>query len=214
MRQLRMLTIGCLAIGLLTVACTPAGTDRRESAALETNSMQWAKGNYIVNLYDAFGPADERLTHDFGFSALVRYNGKTILFDSGSDADLLKANTEALGIDLRAVDFAVASHAHYDHMNGFDYLLSINPDVEIYFPADHFWGASTKFSVAGAEFVACDEPLEGLHGGPINVIGKQALYCVILRVCTNLGRVEVALNTCILRLNTNRIYFAALVLPQ
>ena len=40
---------------------------------------------------------------------------------------------------------------HYDHINGFDYLLSVNPDVEIHFPADHFWGASTRFSVAGPE---------------------------------------------------------------
>lgn len=40
-------------------------------------------GNHIINLYDAFGPEREVLTHDFGFSALVGYSGKTILFDSG-----------------------------------------------------------------------------------------------------------------------------------
>ena len=113
-------------------------------------------GNFILNLYDAFGPPRDGLTPDFGFSALVRYNGKTILFDSGTNADLLKANTEALGIDLRAIDYAVASHAHFDHINGFDYLLEINPDVKIYFPADHFWGASMQFSVAGPEADVAD----------------------------------------------------------
>jgi 7,8-dihydropterin-6-yl-methyl-4-(beta-D-ribofuranosyl)aminobenzene 5'-phosphate synthase len=139
------------ALAGLAVACAPAEIDRPASVAPEPDSEQWAEGNYIVNLYDAFGSTDDRLTHDFGFSALVRYNGKTILFDSGSDADLLKANTEALGIDLRDVDLAIASHAHFDHINGFDYLLSVNPDVEIHFPADPFWGANMEFSVAGAE---------------------------------------------------------------
>ena len=34
----------------------------------------------ITNLYDAFGHEKEGVTFDWGFSALIRYNGKTILF--------------------------------------------------------------------------------------------------------------------------------------
>jgi 7,8-dihydropterin-6-yl-methyl-4-(beta-D-ribofuranosyl)aminobenzene 5'-phosphate synthase len=135
-----------LAIAAMTVAAGRSSPATPVRAAEQGN-----EGNSIVNLYDAFGPSQAGLTPDFGFSALVRYNGKTILFDSGSNADLLKANTEALGIDLRDVDYAVASHAHFDHINGFDYLLEVNPDIKLYFPADFFWGASTKFSVAGPE---------------------------------------------------------------
>ncbi|MFT5052387.1 MAG: 7,8-dihydropterin-6-yl-methyl-4-(beta-D-ribofuranosyl)aminobenzene 5'-phosphate synthase [Chlamydiales bacterium] len=108
-------------------------------------------GNHIINLYDAFGPPTEGLTHDFGFSALVRYEGLTILFDSGTNADILKSNAAALGIDLADVDLAVASHAHFDHINGFDYLLEVNPDVKIYFPADMFWGMNVEFDLSGAE---------------------------------------------------------------
>jgi len=108
-------------------------------------------GDQIVNLYDAFGPESEDLIQDFGFSALVRYQGKTILFDAGTNADVLKANAEALGVDLAEVDFAVASHAHFDHINGFDYLLEVNPDVKIYFPADMFWGMNVEFDLTGAE---------------------------------------------------------------
>ncbi len=40
------------------------------------------------------------------------------------------------------IDFAVASHSHFDHINGFDYLLEVNPQVKIYFPQDFFWGAN------------------------------------------------------------------------
>ena len=85
-----------LALAALTSGCASSGAA----------SAELPEGNYIVNLYDAFGPEREGLTQDFGFSALVRYEGKTILFDSGTNADILKANTEALGIDLREVDFA------------------------------------------------------------------------------------------------------------
>ena len=111
----------------------------------------WKPGNYVINLYDAFGPKKDGLTHDFGFSAIVRYNNRTILFDSGSNADLLRSNAAALGINLRDIDFAVASHSHFDHINGFDYLIEVNPDVKIYFPKDLFWGANLDFDVTGPE---------------------------------------------------------------
>jgi 7,8-dihydropterin-6-yl-methyl-4-(beta-D-ribofuranosyl)aminobenzene 5'-phosphate synthase len=120
-----------------------------------------------VHLYDAYGPPSEGLTHDFGFSALVRYNGLTILFDSGTNADIFKANVEALGIDLTEVDLAVASHAHFDHINGFDYLLEVHPECPIYFPADMFWGMPAPFDVSGREEDVADSlpPEQRYFGG-------------------------------------------------
>ena len=115
-------------------------------------TVQAPEDNFILNLYDAFGKDLPDLTQDFGFSALIRYNGKTILFDAGTNADILKNNVEALGVDLRDIDFAVASHSHFDHISGFDYLLSINPQVKIYFPNDPFWGAPFPFDAT------CQEP--------------------------------------------------------
>lgn len=106
----------------------------------------------MENLYDAFGPNQQGLQKDFGFSALIRFEGMTILFDAGTNADILAQNAEALGVDLREVDFAVASHAHTDHIGGFDYLLRINPDVKIYFPSDFFGaGGPLEFNIAGQE---------------------------------------------------------------
>jgi 7,8-dihydropterin-6-yl-methyl-4-(beta-D-ribofuranosyl)aminobenzene 5'-phosphate synthase len=108
-------------------------------------------GNYILNLYDAFGPDITGVTQDFGFSALISWNDTLILFDAGANADILKKNIEALGVDLRDVDFAIASHSHFDHINGFDYLLEVNPDVTIYFPNDPFFGAPLTFDVTGLD---------------------------------------------------------------
>lgn len=104
----------------------------------------------ITNLYDAFGK-DTILTKDFGFSCITKYKGKTILFDAGSNADIFKENTTNLGIDLSKVDIVIVSHGHFDHLNGLDYVLKINPKVKIYFPYDIFWGAPVPFDATGQE---------------------------------------------------------------
>lgn len=103
----------------------------------------------ILNLYDSFGKEIAGTQQDFGFSALITYRGKTILFDSGANADLFKKNVQALGVDLEKVDFAIASHDHFDHVNGFDWLLEVNPKVKIYYPNDRWAGAPTTFDLAG-----------------------------------------------------------------
>src|SRR2546430_3007377 len=66
----------------------------------------------ITNLYDAFGKETPGLTQDYGYSVLIQYHGKTILFDSGSNADTFQKNCAALHVDLKKVDFAIASHDH------------------------------------------------------------------------------------------------------
>lgn len=126
-------------------------------------------GNRVLNLFDAFGPKIPGTRQAFGFSALVRYEGKTILFDAGSSADVLEGNARALGVDLSQVDFAVASHSHFDHISGFDYLLSVNPDVKIYFPADIYWGAPFDYDAAGPDPKAAEalpEEQRYFSGGP------------------------------------------------
>jgi 7,8-dihydropterin-6-yl-methyl-4-(beta-D-ribofuranosyl)aminobenzene 5'-phosphate synthase len=112
--------------------------------------------NTIVNLYDAFGDAKEGMIKDFGFSCIVKYKGKTILFDGGTNAEIFKNNVETLKINLSNIDFAIASHSHFDHINGFDYLLKVNPDVKIYFPFDLFWGANIPFDLSGSDSTIVD----------------------------------------------------------
>jgi 7,8-dihydropterin-6-yl-methyl-4-(beta-D-ribofuranosyl)aminobenzene 5'-phosphate synthase len=75
---------------------------------------------------------------DWGFSALIEYGGKRILFDTGNNADIFAHNVEAKGIDLRQLDFAVASHRHGDHTSGLNHLLKVNPAVKIYAPQENF----------------------------------------------------------------------------
>ena len=88
-------------------------------------------------LYDAFGNA-ENLKKDWGFSVLIEYSGKKILFDTGNNAKIFAANVKAMHVDLKDLDFVVISHRHGDHTSGLNYLLQVNPRVKIYAPAESF----------------------------------------------------------------------------
>jgi 7,8-dihydropterin-6-yl-methyl-4-(beta-D-ribofuranosyl)aminobenzene 5'-phosphate synthase len=94
--------------------------------------------NRVTILYDAFGKSPQ-LTKDWGFSALVEYEGKRILFDTGNNAQIFERNLKALKVDLAKLDFVVISHRHADHSSGLNYLLRLNPSVKIYTP-DEPWG--------------------------------------------------------------------------
>ena len=108
------------------------------AAAISTSSV-WAQSGatQITVLYDAFGKTST-MKKDWGFSALIEYGGKRILFDTGNNADIFAHNVEAKGIDLRQLDFAVVSHRHGDHTSGLNHLLRINPAVQIYAPQENF----------------------------------------------------------------------------
>jgi 7,8-dihydropterin-6-yl-methyl-4-(beta-D-ribofuranosyl)aminobenzene 5'-phosphate synthase len=115
---LRSHVLRILALVLMSVAAVPCRAQDK-----------------VTILYDAFGESTE-LTKDWGFSALVEHNGKRILFDTGNDAAKFEHNVKALGVDLTKLDFVVISHRHTDHTTGLKYVLSVNPNVTVYVPAD------------------------------------------------------------------------------
>lgn len=83
----------------------------------------------IITLIENQGP--EELVKEHGLSFFIEYNGKKYLLDSGSTPAFME-NALALGVDLRAVDKAILSHAHYDHAGGFDAFLSYNTRASLY----------------------------------------------------------------------------------
>jgi 7,8-dihydropterin-6-yl-methyl-4-(beta-D-ribofuranosyl)aminobenzene 5'-phosphate synthase len=109
----------------------------------------------ITVLYDAFGKRSA-MEKDWGYSALVEYGGKRILFDTGGNPDILANNVKVKGVDLSRLDFVVLSHRHGDHMGGMDYLLRVNPNVRIYAPKENF--GVYGFSLPGT-FYRRDESL-------------------------------------------------------
>lgn len=132
------------SITILALSAVIGGLTAASHAVAQTKASR--SGVVLTNAYDAFGPEKKGLKHDFGFSTVVEYKGKMILFDAGTDARVFESNLKSLKIDLRKVDIAVVSHGHYDHIGGFDYLLGLNPKVKIYLPNDFSsLGAPTRF---------------------------------------------------------------------
>jgi 7,8-dihydropterin-6-yl-methyl-4-(beta-D-ribofuranosyl)aminobenzene 5'-phosphate synthase len=89
----------------------------------------------VTVLYDAFGKPSN-LKRGWGYSALVEYDGKRVLFDTGGHEEDFAYNVKTLGVDLTRLDFVVLTHRHGDHTSGLRHVLSLNPTVKIYTPVD------------------------------------------------------------------------------
>lgn len=63
----------------------------------------------------------------WGFSALIKYKGKNILFDTGGNSEILETNMKAMGSNPKYIDYVVISHSHWDHVDGLPSVLPALP---------------------------------------------------------------------------------------
>ena len=73
----------------------------------------------------------EDLKGEWGLCIYIEYRGQNILLDAGASG-LFAENAAKLGIDLKAVDAAVLSHAHSDHANGMEKFFLTNDEAKFY----------------------------------------------------------------------------------
>ncbi|WP_373507395.1 MBL fold metallo-hydrolase [Thiocapsa sp.] len=88
------------------------------------------------------------LTSLWGFAALIRVGGRTILFDTGSNGRVLLKNMAALGLAAESLDLLFLSHIHWDHIGGWDSILELNPRATVVvhtFSASRSTGRSRAF---------------------------------------------------------------------
>lgn len=97
---------------------------------MEYNSEDDGLKSKIVILYDS--EPYLKLTTGWGFSCYLETSEAKLLFDTGWDGGLLLSNMNSLGIDPRAIDKVVISHAHWDHIGGLPSILALNPEIEVY----------------------------------------------------------------------------------
>lgn len=71
------------------------------------------------------------LSPEWGLSVYIEYENYKILLDTGASGRFLR-NADAMGIDLKAVDCGVLSHAHYDHADGMGDFFDRNPKAVFY----------------------------------------------------------------------------------
>ncbi len=87
----------------------------------------------ITIIYDNT-TVNEELHPDWGFAALIEYQQKKILFDTGANGEILLANMEKLGINPEIIADVVISHAHFDHTGGPSAFLNKNNRVKVWCP--------------------------------------------------------------------------------
>lgn len=75
--------------------------------------------------------AKDGLKGEWGLSVFIHQGDTRILLDTGASGNFA-ANADKLGIPLKKVDYAVLSHAHYDHADGMDKFFSINSKAKFY----------------------------------------------------------------------------------
>lgn len=71
------------------------------------------------------------LAGEWGLSIYIEYRDKRILLDTGA-SDLFLKNAGKMGLSIEDVDYAVLSHAHYDHSNGMKAFFENNEKAIFY----------------------------------------------------------------------------------
>ncbi len=135
MKTTRREFLGAAAAGL---ACAVSAQPEKVHAA---NTGK----NQILNIYDNIVYEAGNAIKDWGFSAYITYNGKTILFDAGTYPDIIEHNAKTLGADLTSVDTVVLSHNHMDHKGGLDYILDVYQNFTLLLPNDWNIGGKASF---------------------------------------------------------------------
>jgi len=101
------------------------------------------------------------LSANHGFSCVIRYSNRTILFDTGSDGEILLDNMGKLGISPGEIDTVFLSHIHGDHIGGLASFLDRHSAITVYLPASFPESIKNRFKVSGAR-------IEGVaYGGEI-----------------------------------------------
>jgi glyoxylase-like metal-dependent hydrolase (beta-lactamase superfamily II) len=103
-------------IGDMTVTALLAGTVTREGDMQETFGMNVAAETFEAASRDAFIPTDA--AQFFFTPTLVRTGDRTILFDTGLDAEGITAALAEAGVAPEDVTDVVITHMHGDHIGG------------------------------------------------------------------------------------------------
>lgn len=110
-----------------------------------------SNGTHITVLVD--NATTEGYCSEWGLSLYLRHNETNLILDFGQ-SDAFAQNATRLGINLASVDFAVLSHAHYDHANGMDAFFRLNSHAPLFLSeacAENCW--STKANTADPHYI-------------------------------------------------------------
>jgi 7,8-dihydropterin-6-yl-methyl-4-(beta-D-ribofuranosyl)aminobenzene 5'-phosphate synthase len=171
-------------------------------AIASENNMIASDNLKITVLFDNYRIESEFET-SWGFSCLVEGTEKTILFDTGGEADILKHNVDQAGIDLETIDLVFISHYHHDHTGGMPAIKEISENLPVYINRTFSSGVKSDIEELGCEVIETTDPIELCRGvystGDIDGdINEQALVVktdrglVVITGCAHPGIVKIA----------------------
>jgi len=155
----------------------------------------------ITVLYDNTAHRQD-CSADWGFACLIEGTEKTILFDTGTKADVFAANVGALRVDLSHVDALVISHPHGDHTGGIPVALKARPGLSVLLPFGSPSALAESLRSDGASVLAPEGPADvgrdALVTGPVGGrVPEQALVVrrpeglVVVTGCSHPGIVAI-----------------------
>ena len=100
---------------------------------------------------------------DWGFACLVETNGRRVLFDTGTQPEVLRANLAVLKIDIAKLDALVFSHDHSDHTAGVS-VLGPRPGLPTFFPASFSEATRAVFTKQQLKAVPVTVPADVVPG--------------------------------------------------
>jgi len=86
----------------------------------------------LINRTSVYHP---NLIEGWGFSCLILFKGKTILFDCGWSGSILLNNMICLNTEFNKIDYIIISHQHWDHIGGLSTIIDLNHQAEIFLPS-------------------------------------------------------------------------------
>ena len=89
---------------------------------------------------------------EHGLSIYIEFEDKKILLDAGKTGAFID-NAKNMAVDLSKLDFAVLSHGHYDHSDGFDRFLKEYRNINIFglenITGDYYSGSGGEIHYIG-----------------------------------------------------------------
>ncbi|MBW2689056.1 MAG: MBL fold metallo-hydrolase [Deltaproteobacteria bacterium] len=109
----------------------------------------------------------KNLKSEFGLSLHLEFDGRSILFDTGSSGKFID-NARELGIDIKKIDTVIISHAHFDHTGGLKRFLTENKTASIYISehvkSDYYYRPVSFFKkYIGIDHTMLDENMARFH---------------------------------------------------
>ena len=185
----------------LIITCLALLTPLRSAVATGKLSNKQFQDIGVTILYNNYVSADG-IKSDWGFSCILKGTEKTILFDTGTNGELLLENIEKLKIDANDIEVVVISHNHGDHTGGLLAFLGKNSSISVYLPPSCSDSFVRQVKATGAKVATVDAPVEickGVHlTGPMGTqIVEQSMIvdttkgAVVITGCAHPGIIDI-----------------------